>query len=169
MRAPTARTQRRLCSAQPVRNTVLRDSSAAKTASSEIGYDRFHDIRQPILTRQATHKILHKLANSSHNPFPTYDFSGPLRPVYPLSPTRQLPDSIQRPDYAGDGFPRSERVSVNRNKIRVLNKEEQDGMRKVCRLAREVLDLAAAEVRPGITTDHIDQVVHDACIERNVR
>ena len=42
-------------------------------------------------------------------------------------------------------------------------------MRKVCRLAREVLDIAAREVRPGVTTDHIDEVVHQACIERNVR
>lgn len=41
-------------------------------------------------------------------------------------------------------------------------------MRKVCRLAREVLDIAARELRPGVTTDYIDEVVHKACIERNV-
>lgn len=41
-------------------------------------------------------------------------------------------------------------------------------MRKVCRLAREVLDLAAAELRPGVTTDYVDEVVHKACIERDV-
>jgi len=41
-------------------------------------------------------------------------------------------------------------------------------MRKVCRLAREVLDIAAAEVRPGVTTDYLDEVVHKACVERNV-
>lgn len=40
-------------------------------------------------------------------------------------------------------------------------------MRRVCRLAREVLDLAAREVRPGITTDYLDEIVHNACIERN--
>jgi len=54
-----------------------------------------------------------------------------------------------------------------RNKIKVLTKEEQAGMRKVCRLAREVLDIAAREVKPGVTTDHIDKVVHDACVARN--
>ena len=42
-------------------------------------------------------------------------------------------------------------------------------MRKVCRLAREVLDTAAAAVKPGVTTDQIDEIVHYACIERNVR
>ena len=41
-------------------------------------------------------------------------------------------------------------------------------MRKVCRLAREVLDVAAQEIKPGVTTDHIDEVVHKACMERNV-
>ena len=34
-------------------------------------------------------------------------------------------------------------------------------------LAREVLDIAAAHVRPGITTDEIDEIVHNATIERN--
>ena len=41
-------------------------------------------------------------------------------------------------------------------------------MRKVCRYAREVLDIAAREVKPGVTTDYIDEVVHKACLERNV-
>jgi methionyl aminopeptidase len=30
-----------------------------------------------------------------------------------------------------------------------------------------VLDIAAAAVRPGITTDEIDEIVHNATIERN--
>jgi methionyl aminopeptidase len=41
-------------------------------------------------------------------------------------------------------------------------------MRKVCRLAREVLDIAAAAIKPGVTTDYIDEIVHKACVERNV-
>jgi methionyl aminopeptidase len=40
-------------------------------------------------------------------------------------------------------------------------------MRKVCRLAREVLDIAAAAAVPGVTTDYIDDVVHKACLERD--
>lgn len=66
---------------------------------------------------------------------------------------------------------------------RVLSLEEQDKMRKVCKvsqellivpskthrdqLAREVLDIAALAIRPGITTDEIDEIVHKATIERN--
>ena len=41
-------------------------------------------------------------------------------------------------------------------------------MRKVCRLAREVLDIAAAAAKPGVTTDYIDEIVHKACMERDV-
>lgn len=36
-----------------------------------------------------------------------------------------------------------------------------------CQLAREVLDIAAAAIRPGVTTDAIDAIVHEAIIERN--
>lgn len=103
-----------------------------------------------------------------YNPFPTYPFTGSLRPVYPLSPRREIPASIQLPDYAKDGIPRSEQVFVGRNRITVLDKKQQDAMRKVCKYAREVLDIAARAAVPGVTTDHIDDVVHKACIERNV-
>ena len=34
-------------------------------------------------------------------------------------------------------------------------------------LAREVLDIAAAAIRPGITTDAIDAIVHEECIKRD--
>lgn len=41
-------------------------------------------------------------------------------------------------------------------------------MRKVCRMGREVLDIAARAIKPGVTTDHIDKIVHDASVERDV-
>jgi len=80
-----------------------------------------------------------------------------------------VPEHIPRPDYAKDGIPRSEQVFVGRNKITILDKAQQEGMRKVCRLAREVLDIAARAAKPGVTTDYIDEVVHNACVERDVR
>lgn len=141
-----------------------------------------------IIDYQASHKTVHKTksnilsnlfppkvvsepdpATGQYNPFPTFPFTGSLRPVYPLSPRRAVPESIPHPDYAGDGIPRSEQKFVGRHNITILNKEEQEGMRKVCRLAREVLDIAAAEIKPGVTTDYIDEVVHKACLERDVR
>lgn len=103
-----------------------------------------------------------------YNPFPNFSFTGPLRPVYPLSPRREIPKTIPHPDYAADGIPKAGRSLVSRNKVEILDKKAQDAMRKVCRLAREVLDIAAAALRPGISTDAIDQIVHDECIKRNV-
>lgn len=114
------------------------------------------------------HKKLHKSQTTGHfNPFPTFPFTGTLRPVYPLSAKREVPKSIQYPDYAKDGIPRSEQVFVGRNKIAILDLKQQEGMRKVCRLAREVLDIAARAAKPGVTTDFIDEIVHKACLERN--
>lgn len=40
-------------------------------------------------------------------------------------------------------------------------------MRVACKLGREVLDEAARVCDVGVTTDEIDRIVHEACIERN--
>ena len=79
-----------------------------------------------------------------------------------------MPKLVKLPDYAKDGTPHSEQKLVGRNNITILDKAGQDAMRKVCRLSREVLDAAAAAIRPGVTTDYLDEVVHKACIERDV-
>lgn len=50
--------------------------------------------------------------------------------------------------------------------IKVLNDEEIESMRVSCKLGREVLDEAAKAIEVGVTTDEIDRVVHEACIER---
>ncbi len=123
-----------------------------------------------ILHRIITPKVVSKPdpATGLYNPFPSFSYSGPLRPVYPLSPRRAIPKSIVCPDYAESGIPMSER-NVNRNKFDVLDAKGQEAMRKVCKFGREVLDIVAAEVKPGVTTDYLDEVCHNACIERNVR
>ncbi|EMR63141.1 Methionine aminopeptidase 1 [Eutypa lata] len=130
-------------------------------------------------THKAMHKtgILHNIitpkvvskpdpATGVYNPFPSFSFSGPLRPVYPLSPRRPVPKSIVHPDYAETGMPKSERFQ-NRNKFDLLDAAGQEAMRKVCKLGREVLDIVAAEIKPGVTTDYLDEVCHNASIERN--
>lgn len=102
-----------------------------------------------------------------YNPFPNFDFTGKLRPVYPLTPTRKVPSHIPRPDYAQDGIPRSENAQRGQHKVDVLSAEDQKAMRKVCGMAREILDLAVQAAKPGVTTDEIDRVVHAATIERD--
>ncbi|MCJ1327634.1 Methionine aminopeptidase 1 [Thelotrema lepadinum] len=88
-------------------------------------------------------------ASGHYNPYPTFPYTGKLRPVYPLSPKRPVPGSIKLPDYALDGVPKEGQKLLGRNNITILDKKGQDGMRKVCRLAREVLDIVAAEIKPG--------------------
>lgn len=45
--------------------------------------------------------------------------------------------------------------------VTIKSREEQDQMRVAGRLAAQVLDMLAAEVRAGITTDDLDQIAHD--------
>ncbi|PKC58047.1 hypothetical protein RhiirA1_428079 [Rhizophagus irregularis] len=82
---------------------------------------------------------------------------------------RQVPPHIERPDYADhpQGISKSEKTAKAKAFIKVLNKEEIEGVRTVCKLAREVLDIGAATVKPGVTTDEIDRVIHEATIERD--
>ncbi|KAF8472752.1 putative methionine aminopeptidase type 1 [Kalaharituber pfeilii] len=113
------------------------------------------------------HKVLHKQPKTGlYDPFPDFKYTGSVRAMYPLSPMRKVPDHIPRPDYHNDGIPKSE-LKARGPKVEILNEKQIEGMRKVCRLAREVLDIAAAFVKPGVTTDQIDEVVHNACIERD--
>ncbi|PSR74917.1 hypothetical protein PHLCEN_2v9451 [Hermanssonia centrifuga] len=105
-------------------------------------------------------------SDGTFNPFGQFKFTGTLRPRYPLSEKRVVPDHIQRPDYAEDGVPTSE-SRKNGQPPKILTPEEQEKMRTVCRLAREVIDIAASHIRPGVTTDYIDEIVHNASIERN--
>ncbi|PBP27615.1 methionine aminopeptidase [Diplocarpon rosae] len=97
-------------------------------------------------------------ADGLYDPFPSFDYTGLLRAVYPLSPTRKVPRSISYPDYWKDGYPKSENTPAGRSKIDILDQAAQEGMRKVCRLAREVLDIAAAAAVPGVTTDYLDEI-----------
>ena len=118
---------------------------------------------------------IHKLAHIAAQPQPAssipsrfggFHFTGPLRPTH-LTPKRQVPKEIPPPDYAQNGIPESERIAKSSTSIEIKTPEQIEGMRKVCKLAREVLDLAASHIKPGITTDELDEIVHKACIERN--
>lgn len=40
-------------------------------------------------------------------------------------------------------------------------------MKVACKLGREVLDEAARVCDVGVSTDEIDRIVHEACIERD--
>ncbi|PPR03780.1 hypothetical protein CVT24_007498 [Panaeolus cyanescens] len=144
----------------------------------------------------------------TYNPFVNYSFTGTLRPVYPLSPKRVVPDHIPRPEYAQDGAVfRKRQMSIIGLTYTTRHSQKRDegcrptsqntdqgraGKNEDCmqgnsqeesrlplskrhlkialclsKLGREVLDITAAAIRPGVTTDELDEIAHNACIERN--
>mmetsp|Transcript_17957 Transcript_17957/g.50260 ORF Transcript_17957/g.50260 Transcript_17957/m.50260 type:complete len:372 (-) Transcript_17957:191-1306(-) len=119
-----------------------------------------------------THKALHnwkyctKRGKDRSNDMPSFNWTGELRP-YRIGPKREVPEHIPRLDYVFDGIPYLERASKQQNHVPIRPAKDIEGLRKVCRIAREILDCAHAAIRPGITTDEIDRIVHEATIERN--
>jgi methionyl aminopeptidase len=114
------------------------------------------------------HKAIHvKAGVDTYNPFPDYPYTGSLRPSYPLAPRRSVPDHIPRPDYARNGQPISEQKRDFSTKITVYNKDQIEIIRKTALFGREILDAAASLIKPGVTTEEIDEVVHNETIKRD--
>ena len=87
----------------------------------------------------------------------------PSPPIVPgiQSPRRLVPASIVRPDYAATGQP-SQRAARA-----VRTPDEIERMRVAGRLAAEVLIEVGDAVAPGVTTDELDRICHEACIARD--
>jgi len=77
-----------------------------------------------------------------------------------VSPVRPVPPEIGRPDYAVTGEPRRWAEPM------VKSPDVVARMRVAGRVAAEVLAETGAAVRPGITTDELDAICHEACIRR---
>ena len=77
----------------------------------------------------------------------------PLRPGR-VSPRRAVPAAIVRPDYAASGRPRAGGRDVR-------SEEELTRLRRACRAAARVLRIGGEAVRPGITTDALDELCHE--------
>lgn len=103
----------------------------------------------------------------------SYDFTGPLRPAL-MSPKREITNpKVRRPDYAnhpGGVSDSEQRDRASNSSIRVYGPDELEGecnLRYACEMGREVLDAGGRALRVGVTTDEIDRVVHEACMERD--
>ena len=77
-----------------------------------------------------------------------------------VSPMRSVPKEILRPDYAETGVPVLTAPADLRKDTPTLER-----MRLAGSAARRVLRKVASEISPGVTTDHLDQVCHEACID----
>ena len=71
-----------------------------------------------------------------------------------LSPWREVPASIPRPEYVGKKEPRRSNRTVQPPEI-------IDRMRVAGRLAARAVVLAGEHCKPGVTTDELDRVVHE--------
>lgn len=119
------------------------------------------------------HKALHYKESDDaekkevYDPFPKFKYPGTVKAQYPLTPKRYVPESIKKPDWAANGLPVTEQRNDRIRKIIIYNKEQIKKIRKAAALGREILDIAAAAVKPGVTTDEIDVIVHEETIKRN--
>jgi methionyl aminopeptidase len=82
-----------------------------------------------------------------------------IRPGH-VGPTRLVPPEIPRPPYAESG------VAVRRSEPHVRTPDVIERMRRAGRAAGEVLRTVGAAVAPGVTTDELDALCHEACIRR---
>ncbi len=73
---------------------------------------------------------------------------------------RTVPAEIPRPEYAETGN------VTRRPEERIKDAAFIERMRRAGHAAAEVLDIGAAAIAPGVTTDEIDAVVHQAYIDR---
>ena len=71
-----------------------------------------------------------------------------------LSPARQVPAEITRPEYVGKKRPKTGEADVKTPEIIAK-------MRVASKLAAQALEAVGAAVAPGVTTDYLDQVGHD--------
>jgi methionyl aminopeptidase len=79
--------------------------------------------------------------------------------LYPgrLSPARQVPANIPRPEYVGKKQPALGEQDVK-------DADTIARMRVACQLAAQALEEVGRHVRPGVTTDYLDAVGHEFLI-----
>ncbi|WP_420626033.1 type I methionyl aminopeptidase [Candidatus Poriferisodalis sp.] len=76
-----------------------------------------------------------------------------------VSPRRAVPAHIETPPYA-----RSGRSPTATNAVEPSDSATIEAMRLAGSAARRVLAAVAAEVAPGVTSEHLDEVCHETCI-----
>jgi methionyl aminopeptidase len=77
-----------------------------------------------------------------------------------VSPMLTVPAGIVPTDYYLTGRP------SRRDEPMVKSPDVIERMRKACRIAAEVLEVTGRAVAPGVTTDELDRVAHQAYLER---
>ena len=108
-------------------------------------------------------------AIAAEAPIDRFPYAGSVRPGKQSPQKVVVSSDISSdllPDYALDGRPKKgSNMPLLPWVIEVKKPEEIEKMRASGKLAREILDLGGRAVKPGITTDEIDMIVHEAILE----
>jgi methionyl aminopeptidase len=75
-----------------------------------------------------------------------------------VSPVRQVPASIARPEYVGKRYPRTGETEVK-------DQQTIERMRVASKIAAQALAEVGRHVQPGVTTDELDRVGHDFLVD----
>jgi methionyl aminopeptidase len=78
-----------------------------------------------------------------------------------VSPERHVPAHIPRPEYVGRKRP------ARNDEPWVQTPEVIEAMRVASRIAAQALQAGGAAVRPGVTTDEVDRVVHEFLVDHD--
>ncbi|GGE87903.1 type I methionyl aminopeptidase [Mycetocola zhadangensis] len=88
------------------------------------------------------------------------DMNGHLIPGV-RSPERQVPPRISRPEYVGKKAP------AKYTGTDVYSAEDVERIRRAGRIAADAIALVGENVRPGVTTDQLDEIGHRYLIEND--
>lgn len=78
-----------------------------------------------------------------------------------ISPKLSVPASIKKPEYVGKPGPSKNTLGDK------YSAEEITKIRKASKLAAEALEVVCDSIKPGVTTDKLDQIGHEFLIKRN--
>ncbi len=79
--------------------------------------------------------------------------------AHPITPVRDVPKSIVRPEYVGRKAPRPY------NGSHVQSAEVIEKMRESGRIAADAMHAAARAIAPGVTTDALDAIAHEYMLD----
>jgi len=97
---------------------------------------------------------------------PSFPYAGAIRPAEQSPQKIVIEESIMKPDYADDGMPKNRGGALLPWMIEVKSAKEIEKMKAAGRVAREVLDIGGRAIKAGMTTDEIDNIVHEEGLKR---
>lgn len=77
-----------------------------------------------------------------------------------ISPTREIPQSIVKPEYVGKPSP----TAWSGGDVRTA--EEIELIRRAGKIAAEAIELVGRAIRPGVSTDELDEIAHQYIISQ---